>query len=135
MKTIETNQVSVRAAAFREGYLSSGVDTHTYLFPVDIVDQPSNPLGFSSSWPGADYGMDQDPHHLALIAGDPDLEITEAKKMIRSALKELPALSLVMDVDDWFNPAKGIYANSTARGSAWEKACSAELILPVGLEG
>ncbi|MDB4700432.1 lamin tail domain-containing protein [Akkermansiaceae bacterium] len=126
---------TVRAAAFREGYLSSGVDTHTYLFPADIVDQPANPSGFSSSWPGADYGMDQDPHHLTLIAGDPDLEATEAKKTIQSALEELPALSLVMDVDDWFNPATGIYANSTARGTAWEKACSAELIFPLGLEG
>lgn len=126
---------TLRAAAFREGYLSSGVDTHTYLFPIDIVDQPSNPSGFSLSWTGADYGMDQDPRDLALIAGDPNLEASEAKKIIRSALQKLPALSLVMDVNDWFDPARGIYANSTARGSAWEKACSAELIFPLGLEG
>ena len=126
---------TLRAAAFREGYLSSGVDTHTYLFSADIVNQPSNPSGFSSSWAGADYGMDQDPHHLALIAGDPDLEPTKAQQVIRNALGELPALSLVMDVNDWFDPARGIYSNSTARGSAWEKACSAELIFPLGLEG
>ena len=126
---------TLRAAAFREGYLSSGVDTHTYLFPADIVDQPSNPPGFSLSWTGADYGMDQTPRDLALIAGDPDLEVPEAKGMIRSALQELPALSLVMDVNDWFDSGRGIYANSTTRGRASERACSAELIFPPGLEG
>jgi hypothetical protein len=77
---------------------------------------------------------EDDPSDLALVAGDPDLTIEEAKAVVRGALLELPAMSLVMDGDDWFGPS-GIYRNSTAQGAAWERACSAELLFPDGFEG
>ena len=129
-----TGTTTLRAAAFKEDFQPSNVDTHTYLFVGDVVNQPSNPVGFSSTWTGADYGMENDPSDLALVAGDPDFELEDAKAVIRDALLELPAMSLVMKVDDWFGPS-GIYRNSTARGAAWERACSAEFIFPEGFEG
>lgn len=126
---------TLRAMAFREGYRPSNIDTQTYLFADDLVRQPDDPSGFPQSWTGADYGMEGEPDDLALIAGDRGLGAEEAREVIRQALMELPALSLVMGVDDWFDPERGIYANSTARGPLWERGCSAELIFPPGLEG
>jgi hypothetical protein len=128
-----TTTTTLRAAAFKEGFKPSNVDTHTYLFVSDVVDQPSDPPGFPVSWTGADYGMEDHLPDLALVAGDSGLDVERSKAIIGNALLELPALSLVMDVDDWFGPANGIYANSTARGAAWERACSVELITPGGI--
>jgi len=125
-----TTTTTLRAAAFKEGFQPSNIDTHTYLFVSDVVNQPSAPPGFPLNWTGADYGMEDHLPDLALIAGDAGLNVENSKAIIRDALLELPALSLVMEVDDWFGAANGIYANSTARGAAWERACSAEFMSP-----
>jgi len=55
----------IRAAAFKVGYISTNVDTQTYLFLDDVVTQSLNgqaPAGWPTSW-GAnvvDYGLDPD---------------------------------------------------------------------------
>lgn len=125
----------LRAAAFRDGEQPSEVVTQTYLFPAAVVTQPDEPPGFPQTWTGSDYGMEADPEDLALVAGQAGLSVAEAQEVIRTALLELPALSLVMPTADWFDPEQGIYANSLARGRAWERACSAELLFPPGLAG
>lgn len=130
-----TTTTTLRAIAYREGFVPSQVATHTYLFTHDVVNQRPGQDGPPSTWPGADYEMEQDPNDLALIAGDPQLSLERAKQIISDALQELPALSLVMNQDDWFGATQGIYANSTGRGMAWERACSAELITPDHFQG
>ena len=111
----------VRALATRPEHLPSRLVTHSYIFVDDVLAQPEAPEGFPPQWqPGvdADYGVD------ASVASAGELE---------SALRSLPTLSLVMPIDDWFDPSTdpatgGIYANSeTARGAAWERVVSAEL--------
>lgn len=113
---------TLRAGAFREGEVPLEVMTQTYIFPEDVLDQVNNPAGYPSVWQPsvtADYAMDND----AKIG-------TRAE--IKEALRSLPTVSLVMEVDDWFNnstdPAVGgLYANSViARGTAWERKVSAE---------
>jgi hypothetical protein len=42
------------------------------------------------------------------------------------ALQALPSLSISMDVNDLFGPAKGIYANPLQTGSEWERAAHIE---------
>ena len=56
----------LRAAAFLDGWLPSNVDTHTYLFPDDIIVQSVNGAA-PPGWPATsvngqrfDYGMDPD---------------------------------------------------------------------------
>lgn len=146
-----TTTTTLRAAAYKAGYLSSNVDTHTYIFLNDVILQangvhkPDPPPGFPAQWidqsnvaaPGADYAMDWE------VVGSP----TYSSRIIDS-LKSLPSLSIVMNVDDWFgngssgtNGIKGIYTNPTAAdpdnavNPAWERACSVELIYPDGREG
>lgn len=119
----------VRAAAFRTDRLPSRVSTHTYLFPTEVLQQPAAPAGFPATWgssrvTAADYGMDprviDDPAYRALA---------------RPGLLAIPSVSLVMPVDDWFSPNRGIYSNGDKEGIAWERAGSAELLLPTGRDG
>jgi hypothetical protein len=133
-----TTTRTVRAATFKGNTLPSRVATHTFLFPEHVLDQPSNPSGFPSTWgtdssfpnnlvPG-DYEMDPD------IARDPFY-----RPRLVEGLQSIPTLSLVLDVEDFFG-SQGIYANPERRTpssplSRVEKPVSAELIYPDGRRG
>lgn len=120
---------TVRAAAFRDQFEPSAGTTHTYVFVSDVVQQSPTgaaPPGWPASW-GAhvvDYGMDPN------IVNSPTYGPT-----ITNDLKTIPSFSIVMDLNDLFNPATGIYANPGQDGRDWERPCSFELIYPDGTEG
>ncbi|NIP27675.1 MAG: hypothetical protein GWN67_24355 [Phycisphaerae bacterium] len=113
----------VRAVAVKPGWLDSAVETHTFIFLNDVINQTSNPPGFPATWGGtaADYEMDPEivNAHLGTITDD---------------LKSIPTMSLVTHVDDMFGPS-GIYSNPSGTGFTWERPGSIELIYPSGLEG
>ena len=121
----------IRAAAFRTGLQPSNVDTHTYLFPSDVVrQQPAGQVPWSE-WPTPgtqaqdyDYGMD------ARIVDSP----IYASQMV-PALKALPTLSMVTTLSNLFNGANGIYSNPGQDGRPWERPASLELIHPDGTPG
>ena len=124
---------TLRALAFKQGLRSSNVDTQTYLFLSDIVQQTRQSTisaGFPSNWGGrgSDYGLDPD------VVGPNDDYNGVYAASIAEDLKSIPTLSLVLDIDDMFG-SRGIYANSGSRGLAWEREVSAELIYPDGSEG
>ncbi len=115
----------VRAVALREGALPAHhVMTHSYLFLDDVIAQPDDPaaLGFPAqwgSWTAVHYGMHPD------VTQDP----AYAPHM-REALESIPTISLVIDMDDMFDPDHGIYPNRLRKGFAWERPVSVELIQP-----
>ncbi len=120
---------TIRAAAYKVGAQPSNVDTQTYIFLEDVIHQAPNgapPPGWPNSWGGntVDYGMDPD------VVND-----ARYKNTIKSDLKSLPSFSIVMKLDDLFNPSTGIYANPGQDGATWEKPCSLELIYPDGTKG
>ena len=124
---------TLRALAFKQGLRSSNVDTQTYLFLSDIVQQTRQSTisgGFPSSWGGrgSDYGLDPD------VVGPNDDYNGVYTASIAEDLKSIPTLSLVLDIDDMFG-SRGIYTNSGSRGLAWEREVSAELIYPDGSDG
>jgi hypothetical protein len=94
----------LRAAAFKEGMTPTNVDTQTYLFASDILDQPA---------------MDPD------VVDDP----AYAAEMI-PALKSIRTLSIVTDPENLYNGSTGILANTGGRGIAWERPVSIEFIDP-----
>lgn len=115
----------LRAAAFHEGTQVSAVTTHSYLSIGQILQQPKDPPGFPSgqhAWMGmpSAYQMDERVVKDAAYRG-----------RIVDALNALPIVSLVGPRDDLFGK-HGLYLNTMERGDAWEKACSAEMILPGG---
>jgi hypothetical protein len=114
----------IRAAAYKDGYDSSGVETCTYLFLDDVVRQSPDglpPVGFPFKWNKnlVDYGMD------ALVVDNPDYA-----KDITIGFRELPVISIVMDIHDMFGEEKGIYSNAQQDGRKWERPCSVEYIQP-----
>ena len=118
---------TLRAAAFKADHIPSPVVTQTYVFPQDVIRQPTDPAGFPEMWSSrgegpirADYEMDPD------VVNDPAYsdEIVEG-------LRSIPTMSLVMDPEDLFG-SNGIYTNSGQRGDRWERATSLEILQPDG---
>jgi hypothetical protein len=130
MISVTTN---LRAAAFKLGYLATNVDTQTYLFTRDIIQQTRESAlaaGLPSSWGSrsADYGLDPD------VIGPGDLFGGVYAAIIEDSLKAIPTISLTLDNDDFFGP-EGIYTNVQGHGVLWERPASTELIFPDGSEG
>jgi hypothetical protein len=128
----------LRAAAFRPGWLSSNVDTQTYIFISKVIEQSPNGEAPGSDWPPPgsvngqviDYGMD--PEIVEFPSPYADL--------IDDALLAIPTISLVTNLDNLFydstNPEiGGIYVNALQDGRLWERPTSVELINPDGSEG
>jgi hypothetical protein len=130
---------TLRALAFKTGFYPTNVDTQTYLFLDDVLDQDNTPPpGYPATWGGTftDWGMDQNSADLAAIAGDPNYSLDEARSVIKDALRSLPTMSIVLDVDDMFGSQNGIYSNTEGRGDAWERAASIEYFdLANGVDG
>ena len=115
----------LRAGAFRAGWTPSVVQTHSYLFLNQVLQQPRNPAGFPSTWNGtvADYEM------------DPDVVNAPAyRNLARASLLTLPTLSIVTTTDNLFG-TNGIYSNPWGEGTAWERPISAEWIDTDGTTG
>jgi hypothetical protein len=127
-----TNTTTLRAIATRAGLVASDVDTHTYVFPSDVVQQSPTGLAPGLGWPSGrssagqlyDYGM------------DPDIVNTAPwNATIKDDLQGLPSFSIVMDLKDLFDNTTGIYANPGGDEITWERPCSLELINPDGSQG
>ena len=106
---------TLRAMAYRSGYVPTNVDTQTYIFLEDVIHQTG--AGFPA---GFDYAMDPN------VVNDPRYSDT-----IIDDLKSIPTMSIVMDVPDMFGSG-GIYASPWSR---FAKPTSVELIHPDGSEG
>jgi hypothetical protein len=130
--TISTT-TCLRAMAYKSGWKSTNVDTHTYIFLDDVINQATNlftgsqvtPPGYPSSWGSVsgDYQMDPD------VVGQNGRDRFGGlyANTIIGDLKSAPTISLVMDKDEWFG-SRGIYINQSQDGS--ERVCSIEYIDP-----
>jgi hypothetical protein len=115
----------LRAMALRPGWMSTNVDTQTYIFLNHVTNQPSNPFGFPDRWGSttADYEMDPE------VVNDPSYS-----SRIRESLLSLPTMSIVTETDNLFG-GRGIYSNSLSAGVAWERPASVEYFFPDGTTG
>ena len=122
-----TKTTTLRAIAYLSGFKSSDVVTHTYIFRDNIMTQ-TRPADYPTQTydPGyqLDYDVDQD------VIGPASPYGSVYRNRFKSDLLALPTLSIVMDVNDLFGLAGGIYANSNRDGEAWERAGSFEWIDP-----
>ena len=115
----------LRAMAFRPGWMSTNVDTQTYIFLDHVIHQPGKPFGFPDRWGSttADYEMDPE------VVDDP-----QYRNKMRDSLLSLPTMSIVTETDNLFAPS-GIYSNSLSAGVAWERSASVEYFFPDGTTG
>lgn len=100
-------------------------------FPGRITNLTTNTIP-------ADYGMDPVIYNDARKYDDNGVvnNVTGKtnKERIQQGFRELPILSVVMNMNDMFGPT-GIYPNSTVKNPPVERACSVELLLPDGSKG
>jgi hypothetical protein len=121
---VEISSTTVlRAAAFLDGYQPSNVDTHSYLFPDDIIVQSANGAA-PPGWPTGsvngqrfNYGMDPDVVNGAATPA-----------IIKSALQAIPSISIVTDQPNLTDAATGIYTSPQSRGEDVERPVSMEII-------
>jgi hypothetical protein len=136
-----TNTAFVRAAVFAPNHLPSRTRTHSYIYLDSVLTQPENPAGFPATWgtysdfPGnivpADYGMDLDP--LRTDPNNPASPIDPEKlQRYRDGMRELPIVSIVMDMDDLFNPSGFYHTPHVTNKDFPAKPCSVEMVLPDG---
>ena len=136
-----TNTTLLRAAAFQTNLLPSVAVTHTYLFLDSVLRQPVNPPGNPPNWGTATGSGFPNGTVPADYEMDPEIVTNAAySARIKSALRSLPTLSVVMNVEDIFGTNNGLYTHSSDsqtlyRGPAWERACSAEFLLTNGGTG
>ena len=145
---IINNTTVLRAAAFKEGLEPTDVDTHTYLFLHQVIRQTGS--GLPDSW-GELGNFDTSPGNLApgSYAADyaMDPEVVDDPLYapgIKDDLRAIPSLLLSLHPGDLFSTqtvavngdgevveTRGIYPI----GKGFERACSAELVLPDGSTG
>lgn len=116
-----TGTTTLRAAAFKDGFKPSNVDTHSYFFLTDVIAQSATgapPPGWPTSPVSGqklDYGMDPNvvgPNEAAL----------------RTGLTSIPTISIVTDLANLLDPATGIYVHPFSHGDVWERPASFEIL-------
>ncbi len=135
---------TLRAAAFSEGMQSSDIDTHTYIFPKAVVQQPKSPEGWPSTRSGRGgrggggffgFGRRQGGGDMPMdYAMAPPSEVKATEAELIEALTAIPSLSVVTELSHLLDSKEGIYANPSERGRDWERPVSIELIDPTGNE-
>ncbi len=120
----------VRSIAYRVGWKSPQVATHTYIFVDDVARQPANPSGWPSDW-----GYDSEVKGTVPADYEMDPRVvdnTQPGYSVREALLDIPTMSISMLPDDFIGQAGGIYTNPRSR---WERKCSIEYIRPDASDG
>jgi hypothetical protein len=105
----------IRAIAYRDGYQPSNIDTHSYLFLADVLQQDGSGLPATANWGHGGPDWDMDPE----VVNDPRYANT-----LTDDLLAVPSISVVMDWDDlWAGGGQGIYiaGESDPRAASFER--------------
>ncbi len=121
----------LRATAIRTGWKPSPVSTQTYIFIADVIKQCADGRSPGGGWPSGpvngqvfDYAMDPD------VVNNP-----QYRDLMDDALLAIPSISLVTNLANLVDPARGVYVRAGSEGPEWERPVSVELIHPDGWEG
>ncbi|MBN1844442.1 MAG: lamin tail domain-containing protein [Sedimentisphaerales bacterium] len=137
-----TTTTVVRSVAFKPGWRTAKVSTHSYLFVDHVAQQPADPAGWPDTW-GYDGDLDGNDgdrgDENGIIPSDYEMDprvvgSTLPGYSVREALLDIPTVSISMLPVDFIteNESNGIYSNPLSR---WERKCSIEYIRPDGVEG
>jgi|GEM_PF-723603 len=122
----------LRAAAFKDGYVSANVDTHSYIFPSRVASQV-RPAAASATWVDDPPGNGTYPADFAVDASV--VNNTLPGYSFTNSLMAVPTVSISAPLAGVFGSATGIYTHAFLTGTNWERRASVELIYPDGQEG
>jgi len=127
-----TSTSTIRAIAFFGNWISTNVDTHTYLFVDDIAQQPANPAGWPDDWGFNGEVADTVPSDYEMDPRVVNNTNGLGEHTIQEALLDIPSVSITLPQDDVTGGSNGLYTNPQGR---FEHECSVEYILPDGTRG
>ncbi|MCU0363919.1 MAG: CotH kinase family protein, partial [Bacteroidales bacterium] len=117
----------VRASVVSGTYKPSKPDARSYIFTEKVLTQ---------AWPGGNWPNTNVNGQLIDLDIDRRVVTDPAyASQFDASLKYIPSISIVTDLKNLFDPARGIYVNAEGHGFNWERECSAELINPDMSEG
>lgn len=126
--------VCVRAVAYLNNQPVTKSVTHTYLFPDHIAALSPDGRKPGPEWP--DINMSNNNRHFFDYGMDPEVtNDPRYKEKLVDAFLDIPTFSMVLNLNDLFDPGSGIYINAVEHGKQWERECSLELIHPDGTQG
>lgn len=114
----------LRAIAFKTGLRPADVDTQTYLFLDDVLNQPAQPTGYPLPW--RQRNGNQIPGDFEM---DPEVVGTiYSRDELKESLRDLPTISIVTDIDNLFDQQTGIQVNPQDSGPSSERQVSVEFM-------
>jgi hypothetical protein len=115
---------NLRAMAFKDGMEPTNVDTQSYIFPADVLQQSVADIPPAVNWGSSGPDWEMDPEVVNLPEGDPNRPSVED-------FSAIPTVSITMDWDDLFGTSTGIYVH----GEHIETPMSFEYFDPATGEG
>jgi hypothetical protein len=114
-----TTTTTLRTMAIKAGFQSTNIDTQTFIFPADVLQQSNNSVPAHANWGhnGPDFAMDPE----IVNHSDPEVRPTTVDFL------RVPSVSLVMDWNVMFGNG-GIYIS----GEGVDRPTSIEYINPEG---
>jgi len=132
-----TETTCIRAMAFKPGWKPTNVDTHTYIFRDNVVDQTTAwavARGFPDPW----YHIElwKAPSVMDVVDSDYEVEATlnGTEEEFKEQLLAIPTMSIVTEMADMWQWNYGFYVNSWLSGVYWEKEASVEYFDAAGNE-
>lgn len=114
---------TLRAIGIKRNCLPTSVNTQTYIFLDEVLDQPRRPFG----WPVADINTQVFDYEMRSAS-----RIDTTDENLKNALQTIPSISIVTDRQNLINENTGIYVNPRGKGRDWERESSLEFIYPPG---
>ncbi len=113
---------TIRAFAYKTGETSTNIDTHSFVFVNDVIQQPANIAGYPNNTYALHNGGTTAVHDYEM---DPAIVNAAAYSSgMAQSMKDIPTLSIVVDPDEIFTNA-GFYD-----GTDVEKKVSVEVLYP-----
>ncbi|MCP4964364.1 MAG: DUF5011 domain-containing protein, partial [bacterium] len=92
-----TTTTTVRAVALRDGWVDSSIETHTYIFVADVLNQPAVVAGYPNNFYSVGYGSPvQHDNEM-----DPAVVVAYGSEMT-AAMTAIPTISIVADPGEIF---------------------------------
>ncbi|TWT89792.1 CotH protein [Pseudobythopirellula maris] len=121
-----TTTTTLRAAAFQDGYYPTDIDTQTYIFLDDVLQQDGSGLPDYTDW-GSPPDWDVDPTIVAAVGAE----------NLKEDFQAIPTVSLVMNWEELFGDGDedGIYTETEGwKYESDERASSVEFFTADGAE-
>lgn len=122
-----SSTTTIRAAAFKDGFFPTNVDTQTYFFLSDVRTQYANGSA-PPGWPSGTFNGQEFNYGM-----DPDITNRYSEQEMIDALSAIPSISISTDQANLTGGGgQGIYVNAGSRGRGWERPASFEIVHPNG---